>query len=136
MEKIDISIKELANSIKNNNEQVLENLRLRFQNELMFNIIFFLFNNWANSQRSEFDSSLEEDDPAQRFFNAWYHETKKRVKKEMLEVNKNLTSNTFEYLNAISSNSLPSTEDYQLIYNTALSDIKKMFSKNTKPPKI
>jgi len=43
-----------------------------------------------------------------------------------------MKSGQLEYLGAISGYTLPSTEDYQAIYNQALKETKKMFDKNTK----
>ena len=57
---------------------------------------------------------------------------RKQSKKEMLEVNKKLKDEKMNYLSAISNFSLPTTEDYQYIYNKALLDVKEMFEKNTK----
>jgi hypothetical protein len=57
---------------------------------------------------------------------------RKQSKKEMLEVNKKLKDEKMHYLSAISNFSLPTTEDYQSIYDKALIDTKEFFQKNTK----
>ena len=57
---------------------------------------------------------------------------RKQSKKEMLEVNKKLKDEKMNYLSAIANFSLPTTEDYQSIYDKALVDTKEFFEKNTK----
>jgi hypothetical protein len=68
---------------------------------------------------------------AKNFFSIWQSHVKKQSKKEILEINNQLKSKKMNFLGAISNFSLPSTEDYQLIYNKAFSDIQKTFEKNT-----
>ena len=49
----------------------------------------------------------------------------------MLEINDQLKTEKMNFLSAISNFSLPSTEDYQYIYDIAINDIKNLFEKNT-----
>lgn len=132
----DVSLADLIKSSGETNSNVLEGLKARFSNDLILSMLFFLFNTWAANQRENEDSDTlnpeHEKDPAKRFFDFWYKATKKQIKKEILEINKKMKNGQLGYLGAISGYTLPSTEDYQAIYNQALKETKKMFDKNTK----
>lgn len=129
----DVLLTDLIKSSGETNSNVLESLKARFSNDLILSMLFFLFNTWATNQRENSDTlEQDESDPAKKFFDFWYKATKKQIKKEILEINKKMKTGQLEYLGAISGYTLPSTEDYQVIYNQALKETKKMFEKNTK----
>ena len=97
-------------------------------------MIFFTFNQFCKErEKSNNEFGNQVDKPiSDIFFSHWFSSMKKQSKKEMLDVNRKLKNEKLNYLSAISDFSLPSTEDYQLIYNEALQDIKNFFEKNTK----
>ena len=131
--KLDVSLEELVKSSSDNNSNLVESLKSRFSNDLILNMIFFLFNTWAHHQKeSGFGDTLDRKTESEKFFDFWYKETKKQVKKELLEINNKMKTGQLEYLGAISKYSLPSTEDYQCIYNEALKETREMFERNTK----
>jgi hypothetical protein len=125
----DISIDDLKKNLNKTNEDLLISLRERFTQNLLTSMIFFIFNQVC---RREPDDFRTKNSMANDFFSYWFESIKKQSKKEMLEVNKKLKDEKMNYLSAISNFSLPTTEDYQYIYNKALLDVKEMFEKNTK----
>jgi hypothetical protein len=131
----DLSIEELRKSLEESNEILLENLKSRFTQELLASMVFFVFNETCkNKDEDTADNSLlnqNKNSTAKIFFSAWLNHTKKQSKKEMLEINNQLKTEKMNFLSAISNFSLPSTEDYQYIYDMAISDIQNLFEKNT-----
>jgi|LauGreDrversion4_2_1035121.scaffolds.fasta_scaffold19984_6 hypothetical protein len=125
----DISIDDLKKNLNKTNEDLLISLRERFTQNLLTSMIFFIFNEICRKESSDL---YEKDSIANKFFSYWFENMRKQSKKEMLEVNKKLKDEKMNYLSAISNFSLPTTEDYQAIYNKALLDAKEMFEKNTK----
>lgn len=125
----DISIDDLKKNLNKTNEDLLVTLKERFTQNLLTSMIFFIFNEICTKGFGEFH---EKDSTANKFFSYWLENMRKQSKKEMLEVNKKLKDEKMNYLSAISNFSLPTTEDYQHIYDKALLDTKKMFEKNTK----
>ena len=92
-------------------------------------MVFFIFNEICRQREDEFDKNSS---ISKKFFEAWKDHTKKRAKKEILEINKKLkTDPQMNFLGAISNFSLPSTEDYQYIYDKALNEVQNIFEKNT-----
>jgi len=125
----DISIEDLKKNLNKTNEDLLISLRERFTQNLLTSMIFFIFNQVCKREPSDL---YDKNSMTSNFFSYWFESIKKQSKKEMLEVNKKLKDEKMNYLSAISNFSLPTTEDYQHIYNKALSDVKEMFEKNTK----
>ena len=125
----DLSIEDLKKNLDRTNEELLVSLRERFSQNLLTSMIFFMFNQicqkYSNGPHSQ-------DSASDKFFSYWLENMRKQSKKEMLEVNKKLKDEKINYLSAISNFSLPTTEDYQAIYDKALLDTKQMFEKNTK----
>jgi hypothetical protein len=129
----DLSVEDLKQNLNETNLALLENLKNRFTQDLLANMIFFVFNEICRERDQdglEFSSSKNQP-LAKTFFSTWYKHTQRQSKKEILEINNQLKIDKMNFLSAISNFSLPSTEDYQLIYNKALSDIQKTFEKNT-----
>ena len=131
----DLSIEELKKNLYEGNEILFENLKSRFTQELLASMVFFIFNEVCkNKDEHANDSNFldQKSSPtAKMFFSAWLNHTKKQSKKEMLEINNQLKTEKMNFLSAISNFSLPSTEDYQHVYDTAISDIQNLFEKNT-----
>jgi hypothetical protein len=129
----DLSIEDLKQNLKDSNLDLFYNLKNRFTQDLLANMIFFVFNEVCkNRDQNSSEFSDKNNEPfAKAFFSTWHNHTKKQSKKELLEINNQLKSEKMNFLSAISNFSLPTTEDYQLIYNKALSDIQKTFEKNT-----
>jgi hypothetical protein len=125
----DLSIKDLKKNLNQTNEQLLEALKDRFTQNLLTSMIFFLFNHICFSDG---DGFTKEESLGNKFFSYWLENMRKQSKKEMLEVNKKLKDEKMHYLSAISNFSLPTTEDYQSIYDKALIETKVFFQKNTK----
>jgi len=130
----DLSIEDLKKNLEVSNEQLLQSLKDRFTQNLLNSMIFFTFNQFCKErEKSNNEFGNQVDKPiSDIFFSHWFSSMKKQSKKEMLDVNRKLKNEKLNYLSAISDFSLPSTEDYQLIYNEALQDIKNFFEKNTK----
>jgi len=131
----DLSIEQLKQNLYESNELLFENLKSRFTQELLASMIFFVFNETCkNKDKYIADGSLlnqNNNSTAKIFFSAWLNHIKKQSKKEILEINNQLKTEKMNFLSAISNFSLPSTEDYQHIYDTAISDIQNLFEKNT-----
>lgn len=129
----DLSIEDLKKNLNQTNFALFEDLKTRFTQDLLANMVFFVFNEICK-EKDEINSDTNENTAksfAKNFFSIWQSHVKKQSKKEILEINNQLKSKKMNFLGAISNFSLPSTEDYQLIYNKALSDIQKTFEKNT-----
>jgi hypothetical protein len=129
----DLSIEDLKRNLQDTNLALLDNLKNRFTQDLLASMIFFVFNEVCRNRDQKSSEFFDENDTsfAKTFFSTWYKHTKKQSKKEILEINKQLKSEKMNFLSAISNFSLPSTEDYQSIYDKALLDIQKLFEKNT-----
>jgi len=129
----DFSIERLKENLVETNQILLENLKKRYTEELLGSMIFFAFNEICQMKNKDFDNSEYKNNTiAENFITFWSKSVKKQAKKEMLDINNKLKDNKMNFLGAISNFSLPSTEDYQLIYNQAISEIEKVFQKNTK----
>jgi hypothetical protein len=129
----DFSIDGLKKNLIETNNQLLENLKNRYMQELLGSMIFFVFNEICQSKNNYSENTLDKKNPtADMFLSFWSKEVRKKAKKEMLDINDKLKHSKMNFLGAISNFSLPSTEDYQLIYNQAISEIEKVFQKNTK----
>ena len=131
----DLSIEELKQNLYESNELLFENLKSRFTQELLASMVFFIFNEVCKNKDEDAneDNFLDQknNSTAKIFFSAWLNHTKKQSKKEMLEINNQLKTEKMNFLSAISNFSLPSTEDYQYIYDMAINDIQNLFEKNT-----
>lgn len=130
----DLNIKDVKFSVEQSNEELAYELTNRFSQDLINSMIFFVFNSvCSNIDQHRNSDTLEpdEDNYSKKFFKEWSKAAKKQIKKEVFEINKKLSHGQMSYLGAISSFSLPSTEDYQKIYNTALKNTGEMFHKNT-----
>lgn len=125
----DLSIEDLKKNLDQTNQDLFLALRERFTQNLLTSMIFFLFNQICGSSS---DGFAKEDLLGNKFFLHWFESMRKQSKKEMLEVNKKLKDEKMHYLCAISNFSLPTTEDYQSIYDKALIDTKEFFQKNAK----
>lgn len=125
----DLSIEDLKKNLDQTNQDLFLALKERFTQNLLTSMIFFLFNHVCGSHSDRF---AKEDSISNKFFLYWFENMRKQSKKEMLEVNKKLKDEKMHYLGAISNFSLPTTEDYQSIYDKALIDTKEFFQKNTK----
>lgn len=129
----DLSVEDLKQNLNETNLALFENLKNRFTQDLLANMVFFVFNEICKERDqdgSEFSASKNQP-LAKIFFSTWYKHTQRQSKKEILEINNQLKIDKMNFLSAISNFSLPSTEDYQLIYNKALFEIQKTFEKNT-----
>lgn len=125
----DFSIDDLKKNLAETNETLLETLKARYVQDLFGSMVFFIFNEICRQRSDEFGQS---NPVSKKFFEAWKDHTKKRAKKEILEINKKLkTDPQMHFLGAISNFSLPSTEDYQRIYDKALAEVQNIFEKNT-----
>ena len=130
----DLSVEDLKKNLEANNKQLLQSLKERFTQNLLNSMVFFTFNQFCKEREksnNEFSNQADKS-TSDIFFSHWFSSMQKQSKKEMLDVNRKLKDEKLNYLSAISDFSLPSTEDYQLIYNEALQDIKIFFEKNTK----
>jgi hypothetical protein len=128
----DFSIETLKRSLDESNNSLLESLKQRYMQELIGSMVFFIFNQMCQNAKIESGfTDKENGNLAQIFFSSWLKASKKEAKKEILEINKKLKDNNMNFLGAISNYSLPSTEDYQSIYNKAILEIQKIFQKNT-----
>jgi hypothetical protein len=129
----DIPIETLRKSLIENNEILLENLKSRFTQNLLSSMVFFIFNEICNNKNQQIDGSIDSgsNKVAEIFFSTWLNYTKKQAKKEILEINNQLKNKKINFLNAISNFSLPSTEDYQSLYDKAMHEVKIIFEKNT-----
>jgi hypothetical protein len=129
----DPTIKEIKKEIEFSNENLLEELTKRFLIDIQANMLFFVFNFVCSQIDFNSDDSDTKSDKkhSQKFFDTWLTETKKRIKNEMSDINKKLNDKDMSYLGAISSFSLPSTEDYQKVYNDAFKNVKTLFDKAT-----
>jgi len=129
----DLSIEDLKQNLQDSNRILFDDLKNRFTQDLLASMIFFVFNEACRNR----DQNLSEFDDggstpfAKTFFSTWHKHAKKQSKKEILEINNQLKNEKMNFLSAISNFSLPSTEDYQSIYDKALLDIQKLFEKNT-----
>ena len=129
----DFSIEGLKKNLIQTNEVLLENLKNRYMQELLGSMIFFVFNEVCQNKNDNPTSEVDKKNPtADMFLSFWSKSVRKKAKKEMLDINNKLKDSKMNFLGAISNFSLPSTEDYQLIYNQAISEIEKIFQKNTK----
>ena len=129
----DFSIEGLKKNLIQTNEALLENLKNRYMQELLGSMIFFVFNEVCQNKNDNPTSEVDKkNQTADMFLSFWSKSVRKKAKKEMLDINNKLKDSKMNFLGAISNFSLPSTEDYQLIYNQAISEIEKIFQKNTK----
>jgi aspartyl/asparaginyl beta-hydroxylase (cupin superfamily) len=132
----DFSIKELKEDLDETNLSLLEDIRNRYMQSLLASMVFFIFNQLCKMMKDqdlEFAKEQTNDSLQDVFFKEWERQTKKIAKKELLQINEKLQSDIkMNFLSAISNFSLPSTEDYQSLYNKALLDVQRMFEKNTK----
>ena len=141
----DPTIKNIKQEIESSNLQLVNDLTNRFLIDLQLNMLFHIFNYVCREidqdmiDGSATDSFLKgyhhEDENtskhARNFFNHWLAATKKEIKKEVYEINNKLKNKELSFIGAISSFSLPSTEDYQRIYNEAFKNVKKFYEKGT-----
>lgn len=129
----DLSIEDLKQNLQDSNRILFDDLKNRFTQDLLASMIFFIFNEVCRNRDQNLSEFNDESDTsfAKTFFSTWYKHAKKQSKKEILEINNQLKNEKMNFLNAISNFSLPSTEDYQSIYDKALLDIQKIFEKNT-----
>jgi hypothetical protein len=129
----DFSIDELKKNLEETNHQLLENLKNRYTQELLGSMIFFVFNEICQTKENNPEDTNGENNPAAKaFLSFWSKQVRKKAKKEILSINDKLKDSKMNFLGAISNFSLPSTEDYQLIYNKAISEVEKIFQQNTK----
>jgi hypothetical protein len=126
----DLTISDLKRNLDETNAALLDNLKNRFTQDLLANMVFTVFNEMC---RHNSDISLDKgkNTIAKSFFSSWRNKINKQSKKEILAINNQLKNKKINFLSAISNFSLPSTEDYQSIYNRAISDIEQIFEKNT-----
>jgi hypothetical protein len=127
----DFSVEDLKRNLNETNLVLLETLKGRYMQELIGSMVFFIFNEICQNKVQNEDTINKDNTVAKIFFSSWLDNAKKRSKKEILEINNKLKDNKMNFLGAISNYSLPSTEDYQEIYNKALSEVQKVFQKNT-----
>lgn len=133
LENEDFSIERLKENLVETNHILLENLKKRYMEELLGSMIFFVFNEICQMKNNQFDNEEHKSNKiAENFISIWSKSVKKQSKKEMLDINDKLKYPKMNFLGAISNFSLPSTEDYQLIYNQAITEIEKIFLNNTK----
>jgi site-specific DNA-adenine methylase len=125
----DLSTEDLKKNLNQTNKELLNTLRERFTQNLLTSMIFFMFNSIC---KSEYEGFSNKESVNNQFFSYWFENIRKESKKEILEVNKKLKDEKMQYLSEISNFSLPTTEDYQSIYNKALLETKEFFQKNTK----
>ena len=122
----DINVNNLVENIKISNNAVLEQLKARFSQDIVSNMVFFMFNAFCSERRNEtLDESMSDF-----FLKNWRKNINKQIKVEVLEINKKLKDEKMNYLNAISNYSMPSTEDYQDIYNKAIKFVSDIYTKN------
>lgn len=122
----DINVNHLVENIKISNETVLEQLKVRFSQDLIANMVFFMFEAFC----SERENSTTEESMKDFFIRNWKKNINKQIKVEMLEINKKFKDEKMNYLGAISSYSMPSTEDYQEIYNKAVKFVSDVYINN------
>jgi hypothetical protein len=127
----DFSVEDLKRNLNETNLVLLETLKGRYMQELIGSMVFFIFNEICQNKPQNGDIINKDNTVAKIFFSSWLDNAKKRSKREILEINNKLKDNKMNFLGAISNYSLPSTEDYQEIYNKALSEVQKVFQKNT-----
>jgi len=130
----DLSIEDLKKNLNETNKELLDSLKIRFTQNLLNSMVFFVFNHICETRQAKDGDGIDlnEKSISGMFFSHWFKTMEKQLKKEMLTLNDKLKNERLNYLNAISSFSLPSTEDYQLLYNKALIDTKKFFEDNTR----
>ena len=122
----DINVNNLVENIKNSNEAVLEQLKARFSQDIIANMVFFMFNAFC----SERNNGTLDESTSEYFLKNWKKNINKQIKVEMLEVNKKFKDEKMNYLSAISNYSMPSTEDYQDLYNKAVKFVSDIYTKN------
>ena len=127
----DFSVEDLKRNLNETNLVLLETLKGRYMQELIGSMVFFIFNEICQNKTLNEDIINKDNTVAKIFFSSWLDNAKKKSKKEILEINNKLKDNKMNFLGAISNYSLPSTEDYQEIYNKALLEVQKIFQKNT-----
>ena len=146
MNNDDPTIKNIKTEIESSNENLVAGLTNRFLVDLQLNMLFHIFNyvcHQIDQDNEEYDlntslldsESAHERSHANKFFYHWVNATKKEIKKEVKEINNKLKNKQLSFLGAISSFSLPSTEDYQQVYNQAFKNVKNFYEKGTKQPK-
>lgn len=122
----DVNVNNLVENIKSSNEAVLEQLKLRFSQDLIANMVFFMFNSFC----AEKDGDTINESMKDFFLKNWKKNINKQIKVEMLEINKKFKDEKMNYLGAISNYSMPSTEDYQEIYNKAVKFVSEVYINN------
>jgi len=122
----DVNVNNLVENIKISNEAILEQLKARFSQDIISNMVFFMFNAFCSERTNEtLDESISDF-----FLRNWKKNINKQIKVELLEINKKLKDEKMNYLSAISNYSMPSTEDYQDIYNKAVKFVSDVYHKN------
>jgi hypothetical protein len=130
------SIAQIKDDLKKSNEELLYSLEERFLEDLVTNMVFYLFQSVSmmQSQMPQREQEPEmqkiENSAAKTFIETWKKKIKKSSKKELLEINNSLKSETLHFLNAISDFSIASTEEYQSIYDEALKTVQRIFEEN------
>jgi hypothetical protein len=120
------SIHELREDLSEQVEALRESLVERYVRDLIITMVFTMFADFFARQRGENGKNLKEE-----FISEWRKNIKKQSKKELLSINSKLKSNKMNFLGAISDFTLPSTEDYQKMYDSAISEVESFFKKNT-----
>lgn len=136
IQNYETSISEIKDDLEKSNEELLYSLGERFLEDLITNMVFYLFQSVTMMQsqmpQQEQDTQIKEieNSAAKIFIQAWRKKIKKSSKKELLEINNSLKSEKMHFLNAISNFSMTSTEEYQSIYDEALGTVQKIFEDN------
>jgi hypothetical protein len=123
--------KEVEKTIKGNKDEMLQSLTEQFQKDLLWNMIFFLFNLFRKTTKGSFQAmdSGERIDIAKHFIKVWSGEIKKRADRELGEINKTLSKNAnSQIMDAMLNGKIGSTEDYSLIYRDAIQNVQKMYN--------
>lgn len=127
----DVNVNNLVENIKISNEAILEQLKARFSQDLIANMVFFMFNAFCAEKQSATPTESMED----YFLRNWKKNINKQIRSEMLEINKKFKDEKMNYLGAISNYSMPSTEDYQEIYNKAIKFVSDVYINNVNKEK-
>lgn len=124
-EAASFSISGLKETLEIQVDQLAEALSERYIRDLTMSMIFYMFSNMSRQIKEISGENVKE-----KFISQWKKNIKKQAKKELLSINDKLKSEKMNFLGAISDFSIPSTEDYQKIYDYAINETCDLFNKN------
>ena len=124
-EAASFSISGLKETLEIQVDQLAEALSERYIRDLTMSMIFYMFSNMSRQIKE-----ISWENVKEKFISQWKKNIKKQARKELLSINDKLKSEKMNFLGAISDFSIPSTEDYQKIYDYAINETCDLFNKN------